>query len=92
MLEEELRLRRDFRLLQREITDAIADWRKHHNELIILTWNAGGAVARKTPELFSFMLKHRVEVALLQETHLRPHHRWSVPGYAVYRQDRQTPP
>ncbi|KAG8226758.1 hypothetical protein J437_LFUL004409, partial [Ladona fulva] len=60
--------------------------------LIILSWNARGGIGRKTPELINLLVHHSVDVALIQETHLKPWHRWTAPGYAVLRTDRTSLP
>ncbi|KAG8229167.1 hypothetical protein J437_LFUL009884 [Ladona fulva] len=54
----------------------------------VMTWNAGGAIRRKSPQLLHFLTAHHIDVAMIQETHLRPKHRWRIPGYFVYRTDR----
>ena len=58
--------------------------------LRIFQWNADG-IALKIPELESFLVAHRVDVCLLQESKLRSDR--STPrfkGYTVVRRDRST--
>ncbi|KAG8234014.1 hypothetical protein J437_LFUL013932 [Ladona fulva] len=60
--------------------------------LTILSWNARGAVGKKTPELINLLQNLQVDAALIQETHLKPHHRWTVTGFTVHRTDRSSAP
>ncbi|KAG8226759.1 hypothetical protein J437_LFUL004410, partial [Ladona fulva] len=66
--------------------------KEHTRTLVILSWNAGGVVGRKTAELNALLFQHRVDIALIQEIQLLSHHRWTVPGYKVLRNDRATAP
>ncbi|KAH7720450.1 Tbingi protein [Aphelenchoides avenae] len=52
-------------------------------------WNAGG-LQSKHPELLKYLTHHGVDIALLQETHLKPTKTVRFPGYNVVRKDRDT--
>ena len=57
----------------------------------ILQWNAEGVWGKKEA------LKHRlheqkIDVACLQETHLKNSHRFSIRGYQTFRKDRESGP
>nr|CAD7438644.1 unnamed protein product [Timema bartmani] len=56
-------------------------------ELTVALWNANG-VAGKKAELESFLAKHRVDVMLLGETHLRSAVRFSLAEFICHRSDR----
>nr|CAD7434834.1 unnamed protein product [Timema monikensis] len=56
-------------------------------ELTVALWNANG-VAGKKAELESFLAKHRVDVMLLGETHLRSAMRFSLAEFICHRSDR----
>lgn len=60
--------------------------------LHILTWNAGGGIKSKTPELLLYMRQHDIHLALLQETWLAPQVSWKVANHKVYREDRVVAP
>jgi len=57
--------------------------------LQIMSWNINGIKTRKT-ELAEILLRLEVDVAAIQETHLRLTDQFGIPGYAVYRRDRVT--
>ena len=53
-------------------------------KLRIVTWNARSIAAKKIP-----LLRQKVDVALVSETHLRPDINFSLKGYHFLRLDRQ---
>ncbi|GFT93190.1 uncharacterized protein TNCV_2710421 [Trichonephila clavipes] len=55
--------------------------------LTIFSWNADG-VRSRIVEMRDFIDKHAPDLLLLQETHLRPEHSFSIPNYICYRNDR----
>lgn len=57
-------------------------------KLRLISWNADGVAARKY-ELAQLLRDMDVDVALLQETHLRPTDSLNVPFYQTYRTDRR---
>lgn len=59
--------------------------------LTLAHWNAEGVRLKKT-ELRNFLQKHNIDVCAIQETHLKPNHRFIIRGYETYRQDRQNRP
>lgn len=58
-----------------------------NKNLNIMSWNAN-SVRNKQAELHDVLSKYDIDVALLQETFLKSSHRYSIPGYVVYRNDR----
>lgn len=62
-------------------------------DLIIMQWNANGIRAR-SGELRQWISTQRIKphVICLQETFLKPQHRYELNGYAVERYDRQQGP
>lgn len=59
------------------------------SSLNILTWNAN-CISTKKIELTHFLTTHRIDVALIQETHLKPSNKLYIPNYKCYRRDRNT--
>lgn len=55
----------------------------------IMTWNAQG-IKHKIPELALFLQEHEVDIALIQETFLRPAGKLTIPNYKTVRTDRIT--
>ena len=55
--------------------------------LNIVAWNANG-IRLKLQEFREFLARTKIDVALINETHLKPSHRANVPNYVVYRNDR----
>lgn len=53
------------------------------------TWNANGLLNKKQ-ELQHFITKHKIDVMLITETHLRPAHNPKLPGFTLYKQVRST--
>jgi hypothetical protein len=56
-------------------------------KLRLVTWNANGLPDKKL-ELTQLLQELDVDVALIQETHLRPGLAVNIPNYQVYRSDR----
>lgn len=59
----------------------------HQNYLKIVSWNANG-IRKKKPETTHFLADHQPDVLLIQETHLKPSDRFTLPNYQIIRQDR----
>ena len=59
-------------------------------KLRIYTWNVGGGSYQKKSELESFLVKHNVDVMLLQETLHKDHWQFKFPGYQTYKNWRNT--
>ncbi|GFS73365.1 hypothetical protein TNCV_4712351 [Trichonephila clavipes] len=57
--------------------------------LSLISWNANG-ILNKILEFKLFVEKSSPDVILIQETHLRPVHKFSVANYKCYRNDRIT--
>lgn len=60
------------------------------NNLTVLNWNADG-LKRQRAIFLEFLARHNVDVACISETHLTNAETFKVPGYEVYRTDRNTP-
>jgi len=59
-------------------------------ELRILQWNCNG-IRPKAAQFHAFLVKEKIDIALIQETHLNPHHSFSLgPDFMVVRNDRKT--
>ena len=54
----------------------------------IIHWNAEGVYRKKIP-LVQRLKKEDVDVACIQETHLKEKHRFRVRGYQAFRHDRK---
>ena len=54
----------------------------------ILQWNAEGIYNKKLA-LTERLHSENIDVACIQETHLNPHHRFSIRGYETFRTDRE---
>ena len=54
----------------------------------ILQWNAEGAYKKKIA-LTEKLHKENIDVACLQETHLKENQRFTMRGYQVFRHDRE---
>ncbi|GFT44166.1 putative RNA-directed DNA polymerase from transposon X-element [Trichonephila clavipes] len=57
--------------------------------LNLCSWNANGLLRRRV-ELRIFIEKHSPDIFLIQETHLRPSHTFTIANYTCYRNDRIT--
>ncbi|GFT14539.1 hypothetical protein TNCV_4433511 [Trichonephila clavipes] len=57
--------------------------------LSLISWNANG-ILNKILEFKLFVEKYSPDVILIQETHLRPVHKFSVANYKCHRNDRGT--
>ena len=51
-------------------------------------WNAEGIYNKKS-HFHKRLTNEDIDIACVQETHLKPHQRFSVRGYQVFRQDRE---
>jgi exonuclease III len=58
-----------------------------HSPLEIITFNANG-IGRRHHELRKQLQDIRADVALFSETYLKPHERFIITNYHVYRMDR----
>jgi hypothetical protein len=58
-----------------------------HRPLKVLAFNENG-IGRQRYELSKQLQELRINVALLSETHLKPHERFFIPNYHFYRTDR----
>lgn len=56
--------------------------------LKICQWNANGIIGKKE-EMTVFLEEHKIDVMLLQETHLKPCKRFEIRNYDCYRNDRK---
>lgn len=54
---------------------------------VILNWNANG-IRRRKPEFRLFLQTHKFPLVALTETHLSPQDSLNIPGYKIYRKDR----
>lgn len=54
----------------------------------VITWNIHGLWERRT-ELQEYLIENKIDVALLNETLLKPQTRVGIPGYHIYRDDRK---
>lgn len=59
------------------------------NQLTIANWNANG-LREKRSTFISFILNHNVDIACVTETHLKPSGKIRIPGYQIYRCDRDS--
>lgn len=50
-------------------------------------WNADGVYEQK-PELKYFLKDHHIDIMLMNETHLKPHHTFRISNYSIIRTDR----
>jgi exonuclease III len=53
----------------------------------VMQWNTNSIQLRKH-ELEHFLHSNRIDIAALCETKLTPHKRFTLPGYVIYRRDR----
>jgi hypothetical protein len=60
---------------------------RFHRPLKVIAFNASG-IGRQRYELSKQLQDLHVDVALFSETHLKPHERFFIPNYHVYRIDR----
>ena len=63
--------------------------KKKPSFLRLVAWNANSIVS-KIQELREFLIRFRVDVALIGETHLKTNHRANIANYKCYRNDRLT--
>lgn len=57
------------------------------SNLTICSWNANGLRSKRL-EVIDFLAMHKVNILLVQETHLQPHHKMKLPGMRCFRSDR----
>lgn len=57
------------------------------NYIKVVFWNAN-MILNKLEELKAYLLEEDIDIALINETHLRPSIRITVPNYNCYRRDR----
>lgn len=55
--------------------------------LTLASWNADG-LEKKGYELRCFLSDHDIDILLIQETFLKPSHKFKIPNYLLYRDDR----
>lgn len=55
--------------------------------IIITSWNANG-IRNKKRTFTDFLESHKIDIALVQETFLKPSINFTVPNYRIYRTDR----
>jgi hypothetical protein len=60
---------------------------RNHRPLKVLAFNANG-IGRQRYELSKQPRDLHVDVALFSETHLKPHERYFIPNFHLYRTDR----
>ncbi|XP_065369085.1 uncharacterized protein LOC135961480 [Calliphora vicina] len=59
--------------------------------LHVMHWNAQGITTHSAiSQLEQFIRKNNIDIVLLNETFLKPHHKFLIVGYKVYRRDRPT--
>jgi exonuclease III len=58
-----------------------------HRPLKVIAFNANG-ILRQRYELIRQLQELRIDVALFSETHLKPHERFHIQNYHIYRNDR----
>jgi hypothetical protein len=58
-----------------------------HRPVKDVAFNANG-IGRQAYELLKQMQDLKIDVAVLTETHLKPHMRFCIPNYHIYRNDR----
>lgn len=61
----------------------------NRHDLHVLHWNANG-IKNKQTEFQHFMQKHKIDIALINETHLKPNVTINIPNYYTYKTDRET--
>jgi len=58
-----------------------------HRSLKVVAFNSNG-IGRQRFQLGNQLQAQRIDVTHLSETHLKPHERFRIPNYRVYRTDR----
>lgn len=59
----------------------------HNADLKLLNWNANG-LQRQFYEFKHFLHDQKIDIACLTETHLNNSNKMNIPGYIIYRKDR----
>lgn len=57
--------------------------------ITILNWNANG-VKRQQSTFTNFLYRYQITIACISETHLVRNQPFRIPGYKIYRQDRES--
>lgn len=60
------------------------------NNLNIINWNANGLKSKRASFII-FLAQKRVDIACVTETHLIANEKFTIPGYLIYRFDRDCP-
>jgi endonuclease/exonuclease/phosphatase (EEP) superfamily protein YafD len=53
-------------------------------------WNARASLLRDKHEIRHFLEEHDIDILLINETWLKPSHRFNIPNYTIHRNDRPT--
>lgn len=61
--------------------------KKHPQNLTLLAWNANG-IRQKKDEFLHFFKQHACDIALINETFLKPGQTFKLPNTTIYRNDR----
>lgn len=64
---------------------------KNAKSLQIATWNAQ-SIRNKRAELEDFLIHHKIDIVLVQETFLKIGDQFTIPNYNIYRNDRMNGP
>lgn len=57
-------------------------------KLTLLNWNANGLKTQRST-FISFVARHDIDIACVTETHLIINEKFTIPGYKIYRKDRE---
>lgn len=57
------------------------------NDIKLVNWNANGIKSKKS-SLMEFIMRHKIDIACIIETHLKNHKTFKFNGYNIYRKDR----
>lgn len=57
------------------------------NKINFINWNANG-LNNKKHEFIHILKEHKIDIAFVTETHFNKNIKFKIPGYAVYRSDR----
>ena len=58
-------------------------------EIKLVNWNANGIKSKKS-SLMEFLIRHKIDIACITETHLKNTETFKINGYNIYRKDRDT--
>lgn len=59
----------------------------HFRNFVISNWNADG-IERQRNIVLDFLIRHRIDILCVSETHLLPQQKFAIPGFKIYRSDR----